>query len=330
MRTACRWTPPVRVLGPFPCRTLAYRRDPHRRRDRPSTPYGDVHDSQSESGRRDAEDGHPGGGGTASGVRFLRQLKPQLQCHPPREASLLDRVCTSFDGWYTDSWLTPTARDLRVQRYTQLEANHPQLRHGGELDLAAPNPFLRVFGKMVDGMSLSVPLALAAAVFPPALLVLRPALSATWELSLQRWNDSPSPGRRVFKLRVISLSGPDREASSLVLRYVSCVVNAVVGRATCASRLHSPLPSHGTRSSVRMAAVSVLGASTQLPMVGWLFSLTSMAAIGTAVVQMFMGNGRTWIDWVANTQVILSDDAGGLLPLRSGNKRLPAGDDHQR
>ena len=90
-----------------------------------------------------------------------------------------------------------------------------------------------------------------------------------------RWGDAPSFGRALFGLRVISLSGPEQEASSLALR--------------------STLP----------AIVLGVGAVFNIvPMIGGVFTLGTFFALAALPLQTLIGNGRTWIDVLANTQVI--------------------------
>lgn len=105
--------------------------------------------------------------------------------------------------------------------------------------------------------------------------VLVPLISSSRELLLASWGDRPSPGRALFGLRCVTLSPPEQEASSLFLR--------------------QSLPQVLFLAAQGFAIVPFLGHAVGL---SYLFALLA------APLQTLSGSGRTWIDYVANTQVI--------------------------
>ncbi len=107
------------------------------------------------------------------------------------------------------------------------------------------------------------------------------------ELYRSRWYDLPSLGRAAAKQRCVALGGPDVEASSLAIR--ALVPSLVSTLASTAAWAHQVSPS--------LDAIAI--------------PLSLLASVGILAIpiQVFIGNGRTWVDRLANTQVIRDPDA---------------------
>lgn len=90
-----------------------------------------------------------------------------------------------------------------------------------------------------------------------------------------RWNDKPSLGRGVMGLRVVSLAGPEYEFSALLVR-----------------------------SSIVPVCFMTSAVLSMIPVIGGVFPLACFFSILALPLQAAAGNGRTWVDRLANTQVI--------------------------
>lgn len=229
-----------------------------------------------------------------------------FQVHPPPRESLLGRACAVLDSWFTDRVLTMESRAMRQERYMRLWSRYSITLHE-EIPVDRPksvpppppiphthtpvvvvcllaakprsvarrcSPLARLGAAFVDGLVIAT--ATSAVMMVPLLgPVLSLALAGAREVCLSRWGDMQSPGRALFGLRCVSLSGPHSEASSLVLRTVL-----------------TPTLLMGT---------SVLAI---VPFIGPVFPLVATFALMALPLQTMIGNGRTWLDRLANTQVI--------------------------
>jgi hypothetical protein len=124
-----------------------------------------------------------------------------------------------------------------------------------------------IFQGVLGGVMMIVPLLgpIASAILP----LVRESVFA-------RWSDKPSLGRGIIGLRVISLAGPEHEFSALLVR-----------------------------SSIVPVCFTTSAVLSVIPVIGGVFPLLCFFAILAIPLQVATGDGRTWVDRLANTQVIV-------------------------